>query len=229
VHRPTAVGRTTSAVYSNLPLAIPPLVFFGMLRLWRARGRDPQLASIATQYEPPDQMTPAELGTLIDGKPDMRDITATIVDLAVRGFVHITETDTEHLFGLYSSKDYTFELKKQSGEWGVEVTRRHVAAMFGSNRRSACRISRTSSTSACRVSRTTSTACSCARSSGRRTACAALHRRRNRRGRRSRGAQRHDHDQLRHAAALGVVAGILSRIIILFSWFMPSRTIRAPG
>ena len=27
---------------SNLPLAIPPLVFLGMLRLWRARGRDPR-------------------------------------------------------------------------------------------------------------------------------------------------------------------------------------------
>jgi Predicted membrane protein (DUF2207) len=134
VHRPTAVERAASAVYSNLPLAIPPLVFFGMLRLWRARGRDPELASIATQYEPPDQMTPAELGTLIDGKPDMRDITATIVDLAVRGFVHITETETEHLFGLYSSKDYTFELKKQPGEWGALKSheRDMLKAMFGS-------------------------------------------------------------------------------------------------
>ena len=133
VHRPTAVERAASAVYSNVPLAIPPLVFFGMLRLWRARGRDPELASIATQYEPPDQMTPAELGTLIDGKPDMRDITATIVDLAVRGFVHITETETEHLFGLYSSKDYTFELKKQSGEWGglKSHERDMLEAMFG--------------------------------------------------------------------------------------------------
>jgi Predicted membrane protein (DUF2207) len=134
VHRPTAVERTASAVYSNVPLAIPPLVFFGMLWLWRARGRDPELASIATQYEPPDQMTPAELGTLIDGKPDMRDITATIVDLAVRGFVHITETETEHLFGLYSSKDYTFELKKQRGEWGglKSHERAMLEAMFGS-------------------------------------------------------------------------------------------------
>ena len=45
-------------------------------------------------------MTPAELGTLIDGKPDMRDITSTIVDLAVRGYLHITETKDERLFGL---------------------------------------------------------------------------------------------------------------------------------
>ena len=70
------------------------LVFVGMLRLWRTRGRDPELAPIAAQYEPPAQMTPAELGTLVDGKPDMRDITASIVDLAVRGYLHIAEIRT---------------------------------------------------------------------------------------------------------------------------------------
>jgi uncharacterized membrane protein len=117
VHRPTAVEKGAEAVYSNLPLAIPPLVFVGMLRLWRKRGRDPELAPIAAQYEPPAQMTPAELGTLIDGKPDMRDITASIVDLAVRGYLHITETENERFFGLFSNKDYTFTLKRERGAW----------------------------------------------------------------------------------------------------------------
>ena len=117
VHRPTAVEKGAEAVYSNLPLAIPPLVFLGMLNLWRRRGRDPELAPIATQYEPPPQMTPAELGTLIDGKPDMRDITASIVDLAVRGYLHIAETEDERFFGLFSSKDYVFTLKKERGGW----------------------------------------------------------------------------------------------------------------
>jgi uncharacterized membrane protein len=117
VHRPTAVEKSAEAVYSNLPLAIPPLVFVGMLQLWRRRGRDPELAPIATQYEPPPQMTPAELGTLIDGKPDMRDITASIVDLAVRGYLHIAETEDERFFGLLSSKDYVFTLKNEREAW----------------------------------------------------------------------------------------------------------------
>lgn len=129
VHRPTAVERTASALYSNLPLAIPPLVFLGMLRLWRARGRDPELAPIATQYEPPAHLTPAELGTLADGKPDMRDITATIVDLAVRGYLHITEVKDEHLFGLFSSKDYTFTMKQGRDAWGT--LRKHERALLG--------------------------------------------------------------------------------------------------
>lgn len=135
VHRPTAVERTAGVLYSNLPLAIPPLVLFGMWRLWRARGRDPELAPIVTRYEPPDQMSPAELGTLVDGRPDMRDITATIVDLAVRGFLHIEETANETLFGLFSSSDYRFTLKKPRAEWGVlkPHERRLLEAMFGSS------------------------------------------------------------------------------------------------
>jgi uncharacterized membrane protein len=133
VHRPTAVEKGAQVVYANLPLAIPPLVFLGMLRLWRKRGRDPELAPIATQYEPPAQMTPAELGTLIDGKPDMRDITASIVDLAVRGYMHIAEADNDRFFGLFSSKDYTFTLKKERDTWNAlkPHERDLLAAMFG--------------------------------------------------------------------------------------------------
>jgi uncharacterized membrane protein len=133
VHRPTAVEKGAQVVYANLPLAIPPLVFLGMLSLWRKRGRDPELAPIATQYEPPAQMTPAELGTLIDGKPDMRDITASIVDLAVRGYMHITEAENDRFFGLFSSKDYTFMLKKGRDAWSAlkPHERDLLEAMFG--------------------------------------------------------------------------------------------------
>jgi uncharacterized membrane protein len=133
VHRPSAVEKSAQVVYSNLPLAIPLLVFFGMLRLWRTRGRDPELAPIATQYEPPAQMTPAELGTLVDGKPDMRDITACIVDLAVRGYLHIAEIENERFFGLWSNKDYTFTLEKERATWSAlkQHERDLLAALFG--------------------------------------------------------------------------------------------------
>jgi uncharacterized membrane protein len=133
VRRPTAVERAARTVYSNLPLAIPPAIFFGMLWLWRARGRDPELAPVATRYEPPEQMTPAELGTLVDGKPDMRDITATIVDLAVRGYLHIAETNDERFFGLISSTDYLFTLKKPRSEWKGLKTHEDdlLEALFG--------------------------------------------------------------------------------------------------
>jgi uncharacterized membrane protein len=117
VHRPTAAEKAAGVLYSNVPLLIPVVVFFGMFRLWRSRGRDPEMAPVVTRYEPPANMTPAELGTLVDGKPDMRDITASIVDLAVRGYVHIEESGSEGFLGLFSSKDYQFTLKKPRSEW----------------------------------------------------------------------------------------------------------------
>ncbi|HEY1470058.1 MAG TPA: DUF2207 domain-containing protein [Candidatus Acidoferrum sp.] len=102
---------------SNWPLAIPFLAFFLMLRWWWLRGRDPRLRPIAAQYEPPDQLSPGEVGTLIDNSVDMRDITASIVDLAVRGFIVIEQQTKDHLLGLTHSEEYLFHLKKSRAEW----------------------------------------------------------------------------------------------------------------
>ena len=41
----------------------------------------------------PTDLTPAEVGTLIDEQVDLRDISATIIDLAVRGYLKIEELE----------------------------------------------------------------------------------------------------------------------------------------
>jgi hypothetical protein len=46
-------------------------------------------------------MTPAEAGTLLDNNADMRDITATLVDLAVRGKIRIEEQQNPKILGLF--------------------------------------------------------------------------------------------------------------------------------
>ncbi|HBX82092.1 MAG TPA: hypothetical protein DEG88_12255, partial [Propionibacteriaceae bacterium] len=45
---------------------------------------------IAVAFSPPAGLTPGLVGTVIDGSVDSRDITATLVDLAVRGHLTIT-------------------------------------------------------------------------------------------------------------------------------------------
>jgi len=104
---------------SNWALVIPLLTFPLMLWWWWTRGRDPALRPIAAQYQPPDQLSPGEIGTLIDNSVDMRDITASIVDLAVRGFLVIEEKDVSHLLGLTHSKEYFFHLKKPPTDWSA--------------------------------------------------------------------------------------------------------------
>jgi uncharacterized membrane protein len=56
------------------------------------KGRDPhRTKTIIAEYGPPDKLPPVEVGSIVDERADMRDISATIIDLAVRGFLRIKE------------------------------------------------------------------------------------------------------------------------------------------
>ncbi len=114
------------------PLGLPLLVIALALRAWRRRGRDPRPESIVVGYEPPDGMTPAELGTLIDHDAEMSDVISTLVDLAVRGYVGIEEREEKHLLGLISSTEYVFHLRRPRDEWSGLATHeeRFLSALF---------------------------------------------------------------------------------------------------
>ncbi len=89
-------------------LLIPVVSFFVMYNLWRHFGKDPHLnKSIVVEYQAPDNLKPAEVGTLIDYKLDQRDISATIIDLAIRGYLKIVQQDKN-----FVGKDYSFILLK---------------------------------------------------------------------------------------------------------------------
>jgi len=117
VHEPTAGAKIVQFFRSNWPLGIPIAAFAIMFYLWWTRGRDPRLRPIAAQYEPPNQLTPGEVGTLVDNSADMRDITASIVDLAVRGYIVIEEHQRDRMLGLMHDKDYNFIVQKDRSEW----------------------------------------------------------------------------------------------------------------
>jgi len=117
VHEPRSSEKITQFLESNWPLFFPACVFVLMFWLWYTRGREPRVGAIAVQYEPPAGLSPGEAGTLVDDQATIRDITATLVDLAVRGFITIEEKETSHLMGLYSNKEYVFHLNKKPAEW----------------------------------------------------------------------------------------------------------------
>lgn len=117
VHRPGPLAQVGFFLRSNWLFGIPLGIFVVMFGLWYARGRDPRRRPIAPQYAPPEELTPAELGTLVDNSPDMRDVTATLIDLAVRGYLQIQETQEKKLLGLLTRKEYVFSKRKPSSEW----------------------------------------------------------------------------------------------------------------
>ena len=104
-----------------LPIAVALLVglaAFGAIgRLWWTQGRDRWYGdvqylsgsqveeakplgareTVVVEYTPPDvgrrPLRPAEVGVLMDERADTLDVSATIVDLAVRGYLRITEEE----------------------------------------------------------------------------------------------------------------------------------------
>ncbi|MGH8895323.1 MAG: DUF2207 domain-containing protein, partial [Actinomycetes bacterium] len=60
-------------------------------------------ASAPVEFSPPDEMRPGQMGTLIDEQANVLDVTATIVDLAVRGHLRIQELPRAHWF---TSRDW---------------------------------------------------------------------------------------------------------------------------
>jgi hypothetical protein len=112
-------GRLTKLFWfigGNPSVFLPLVTLAAMLALWWYKGRDPDPGmSVAPMYEPPPGISPAEAGTLLDDRIHPRDITSTIVDLAVRGFLKIEETDDKGL--VFHHKDYIFHLLQKRQDW----------------------------------------------------------------------------------------------------------------
>lgn len=76
--------------------------------LWYLRGRDPQVGPVPEYItEPPSDLPPGVVGTLVDETADMRDVTATLLDLAARGHMRMEEREKEGAFGT-KSQEYVF-------------------------------------------------------------------------------------------------------------------------
>jgi len=122
---PSALTKFFWFLGGNPVLFLPLVMFAGMLTLWWYKGRDPDPGlSVAPMYEPPPGMTPAEAGALLEDQVHPRDITSTLVDLAVRGFVKIEEVDDRGL--VFHHKDYVFHLLKQRDQWSTLVPHERV-------------------------------------------------------------------------------------------------------
>ena len=115
---PGALTKFLWFIFGNPIVFLPVVTFAGMFLLWWYKGRDPDPGmSVAPMYEPPAGISPAEAGTLLEDRIHPRDITSTMVDLAVRGYIKIEETAEKVL--LFTHKDYIFHLLKPREQWGT--------------------------------------------------------------------------------------------------------------
>ena len=78
-----------------------------MFYIWRKWGRDDEVV-VQAEYYPPDNISPAISGYIIDGRLDRRDLTALVPYWGAGGYLQINETEEKHLLGLVKTKEYEF-------------------------------------------------------------------------------------------------------------------------
>ncbi|SDQ80967.1 DUF2207 domain-containing protein [Thermostaphylospora chromogena] len=91
---------TLDAVTGGALVGLLIILLGGIGLLYWTRGRDARVIGSESgmvtgvengHFAPPDGVRPGQIGTLIDEQADVIDVTATIVDLAVRGYLRIDE------------------------------------------------------------------------------------------------------------------------------------------
>ncbi len=143
IHRPTAMQealwwlRDWWAAFA-IPMGIGGFVFYK----WRTTGRDEGAGgAIPVEWNPPDNITPAEVGALIDERADMPDIVAMLIDLAARGHLRIEEIESSR-FLFFSGADYLFErLDKPADEPLLPHERRMLDGLFARRRQGKVKLS----------------------------------------------------------------------------------------
>ncbi len=126
------------------------LILFGVgtvIYLWNKNGRDYWFGNgvggrrndlgkskpigahetTVVEYTPPEKLRPAELGVLFDERADTLDVVSTIIDLATRGFLTITEVPKKWLFG---KVDYNLIKKEKDQKELLEYEKMLVDELF---------------------------------------------------------------------------------------------------
>jgi len=122
--------------YDLIALLAGLLVFFGgpaaVIALYYARGRDPNVGLVAEYLtEPPPDLSPGLAGTLVDETADVRDIVATLVDLARRGVLKISEYARPTMGGLLTTSDWQIEPGERFGQVALRPYEQALVAALG--------------------------------------------------------------------------------------------------
>ncbi|MEO8066648.1 MAG: DUF2207 domain-containing protein [Flavobacteriales bacterium] len=83
---------------------------------WIRFGRDPDRPTVIPLFEPPDGLSPASVGMVMEGSFENSLITPAMIHLAVKGLIRIEEKKEDVLLGLITKETYTIvKLKEATG------------------------------------------------------------------------------------------------------------------
>ena len=108
VYEPSSIDRFSFLLIDNsgLLIAIAALLLSAiyLLLIWKKVGRDPETGPIFPHYEPPAGYSPASARYINRMGYDKKVFTAAIINLAVKGYVRITNKDDVFTLDRISSK-----------------------------------------------------------------------------------------------------------------------------
>lgn len=129
VAKPTAWERFIAIAKDNWAVGLPFLTFAGMFYLWYTRGRDPEgKKTIVPQYDIPDNLSPLEIGAIMEETVKNKYLSAAIIQLAVKGYLRINRTETKVLF--IKSTDYKLEQLKNADDLESEIEKDILNGIF---------------------------------------------------------------------------------------------------
>ena len=83
-------GVTSRRWMGFFALLIPSMLALLMALLWVLNGKDPAVVK-PVEFYPPDDITPAEVGYIVDGTIDNKDLSSMIIYFASKGYLEIRE------------------------------------------------------------------------------------------------------------------------------------------
>ncbi|MFZ6014938.1 MAG: DUF2207 domain-containing protein [Patescibacteria group bacterium] len=134
IYEPTWKDTMLETFKDNWVLLFPLIALAVMLYLWSTKGKDPEPETIIPRYEVPRGLKPLVLSAALgNGAIPQRGITATIIDLARKGYLHIKYGEEKKL--LSTKQTYTFVKKNVLPESAKQYEKKLWNGLFDGGKR----------------------------------------------------------------------------------------------
>jgi len=94
-----------------LILLLGLMVYF--YKTWQKYGVDPATPTVYPQFNAPDNLSPGSMGYIQHESFRNNFLTAALVNLAVKGYIKILESENSGILGIFSSKIFTIQKIKE--------------------------------------------------------------------------------------------------------------------
>ncbi len=121
--------------FQALTVGIGFVLLFYYLFTWLRFGIDPPKPTVIPLFAPPAGLSPASMGMVSKGFYWQDFVTASLVNLAVKGYLRIEEKTNESFFGLFKQKEFDLIQEKVGNDTLPKEEATLLTSLFSSKQR----------------------------------------------------------------------------------------------